>query len=89
MPTYTQEVKWLRGGFHYQTEWAEGGRRSRYRGIVGASESVSITNVEMEGKYFRERYCCANNIRSLSPLERYLRSKEWDEVTSLFYDVTE
>ena len=51
---------------------------------------MSITNVEMEGKYFRERYCCANNIRSLSlsPLERYLRSKEWDEVTSLFYDVT-
>ena len=66
-----------------------GGRRSRYRGIVGAS--VSITYVEMEGKYFRERYCCANNIRSLSlsPLERYLRSKEWDEVTSLFHDVTE
>ena len=44
-----------------------GGRRSRYRGIVGASAGVSITNVEMEeSKYFRERYCCANNIRSLS-----------------------
>ena len=70
LPYLYMEVKWLRDVLHYQVEWAE---ESLEVLLLGASMSASISR--NEGAFGKDTRC-ANNVRFLPPLERYLKSQE-------------